>query len=319
MRRGLWWVGVLGLVGCLGNGSVGTDGSGATSAGNTGSAGSSGTTGSTGTAGSSGSTSGTTGAITRNTPLDGLTVDAMHFAVLGDCRPADYVNDAAQVASVYPTSIIKQIFGEIAGRDPQFALFSGDVVYTFNPPDGSSAAAQIDQFLQGRNLLDRPFAPALGNHEDTDGVDVTVWKQKFNQPLIYYGFTVHTAQGDARFTVADDTYWDSSQLDWIAGELASSARYHIVLKHQPTNSRDNDEAAFNTIISQHPPTLILAGHSHTYDRPKTNELVLGTAGAPLVQGAQYGYAMVDQLSSGKLQVTVYSAASDAVLHQWTAP
>jgi len=321
MRSGLLWVWLVPLAGCVGGANV----TGSTSAGiTTGDSGSStdGATGNSGSGGASGSTgggaSGTTGTINANTPLDGLTLDALHFAVLGDCRPATDQNNAAQAAAAYPTAIIKKIFGQIAARDPQFALFSGDVVYTYNPPDSSSAAAQIDQFLQGRNLLDRPFVPALGNHEDTDGINLPVWKQKFNQPLVYYGFTIHTPHGDVRFTVADDTYWNDQQLDWIDSELSSSARYHILLKHQPSDSRDNDETRFKSIISQHRPTLILTGHSHTYDRPHTNELVLGTAGAPLVQGAQYGYAMVDQLASGDFQVTVYSSSSNAVIHQWTA-
>jgi hypothetical protein len=137
---------------------------------------------------------------------------------------------------------------------------------------------------------------------------------------VYYGFTVHTRFGDVRFTVADDTYWDSRQLAWITGELSSSAPYHVVLKHQPSDSTDNDETTFKQIIAAHKPTLIIAGHSHTYDRPHNNELTLGTAGAPLASGAPgYGYAMVDQTSTGKLQVTVYDSSSNAQIHQWTAP
>ena len=244
----------------------------------------------------------------------------MHFAVMGDCRPANYVNTASGAAAAYPTQIITRIFSEIVGRNPDFALFSGDMVYTVNPPDGTAAGAQIDLFLSARNQLDRPFAAALGNHEDSDGVDVPVFQQKLGQPLTYFGFTIHTQKGDVRFTVPDDTYWDSRQLTWVQSELSSSAPYHIVLKHYPSDSTENDETTFKQLIAQYPPTLILEGHSHTYDKPHPNEMVLGTAGAPLANSAPgYGYAIVDQLSSGKFQVSVYDEGTNALTDQWTTP
>ena len=296
--------------------STGTAGASSTSATSTGS----GTTTSTGTSTSTAGSSGTTG-IHANTPLDGLTVPTLHFAVLGDCRPAGYVNDPSQVPAKYPTAIVTQIFQRIVARDPDFALFSGDVLYTFNPPDGGSGAAQIDQFLSARDLLDRPFAPALGNHEDDDTVNIPVWSQKF-RVLQYYSFTVHTNAGDVQFIVADDTYWNSTQLNQIKTWLSSSAPYHIVLKHHPTDSSEITETTWQQIVAQYPPTLVLTGHSHTYDHPHPNELVLGTAGAPLANAAPgYGYAMVDQIAGGGFQVSAYvtDSSGDNLIDQWTVP
>jgi hypothetical protein len=314
------------LCGCLSSGTVqsntGTNGPPTTSAagsgsgtGTTGTTGTNGNTGTDGTSNTSG-TSGTTGGITHNTPLDGLTVDLLHFTVTGDCRPSNYVNDASQVAAAYPTQVITQLFNQMGALDPQFTVFTGDVVYTYNPPDTTSAAAQIDLFLQASQAIDRPLAPAMGNHDDVDGTP-SVWSQKFNENA-YYGFTVHTTPGDVRFTVTDDTYWDSRQLAWVGQELSNGAPYHIVVKHHPSDSTDNDNTQFNTLVSQTPPTLILSGHEHLYRKLMPRELVLGEGGAPLAQSAHsYGFAMIDELSDGSgFQVTVYNSDTDAPTDQW---
>jgi hypothetical protein len=266
----------------------------------------------------------------RTTPLDGLTVPALRFTVFGDCRPVNPVEDPSTILSVYPTAVATRMFQAMAGQNPQFGVFTGDVVYVDSKNSTASASPQIDQFLQARSAFDRPIAPALGNHDVYYGVR-DIWSGKFvgtlggdpsqGAPLpAYYSFTVHSGAGDALFVVLDDTQWDSRQSAWAAGALAASAKYKIVVKHHPTDTTDLDAtsvADIQSVITNAHTTLVLTGHEHNYAHRKANELVLGTAGAPLARSAPgNGYALVTQQDDGSLAVAVYTNDTNLPVDQW---
>jgi len=49
------------------------------------------------------------------------------------------------------------------------------------------------------------------------------------------------------------------------------------------------------IINQHPYTLLIVGHTHTYQHnPADREVVVGIGGAPLTTGVNYGYGVVER-------------------------
>src|SRR5439155_26414107 len=122
-----------------------------------------------------------------------------------------------------------------------------------------------------------------------------------------------------------DNGWDSAQASWLESTLQDAdahAKYTLVIRHHPEgDSSVTTNAASMQIIRAHKFALLLTGHSHLYRHMTTDsgrDLVLGIGGAPLAtSGAFNGYAMVDQLADGKLQISVYNLAGNLQTDSWT--
>ena len=66
-------------------------------------------------------------------------------------------------------------------------------------------------------------------------------------------------------------------------------------------------------------TMFLSGHSHTFAHTN-NELIEGTAGAPLTGNAVYGYATIEQLpGSSTFRITQYDSAQRKAVATYTLP
>jgi hypothetical protein len=48
------------------------------------------------------------------------------------------------------------------------------------------------------------------------------------------------------------------------------------------------------IMAQHPYTLAIVGHTHTYEHSGPKEIIVGNGGAPLTGGKNYGFAILSQ-------------------------
>lgn len=200
--------------------------------------------------------------------------------VIGDSGTADA--NAAAVRDAYKS------FTGARGTDVWLML--GDNAYN-SGRDNEYQAAVFDMYPQ--LLRQVPVWSALGNH---DGIDMAfnppgAYPQIFSFPIAaeaggiasgtenYYSFDY----GNIHFVVLDSTInanrvAGSPQWTWLAADLAANARrWTIALWHHPhysKGSHDSDaevaliEMRENAIplLEQHGVDLVLAGHSHSYER-----------------------------------------------------
>ena len=65
----------------------------------------------------------------------------------------------------------------------------------------------------------------------------------------------------------------------------------------------------DAIIAKYPYTLLITGHSHTWDtsaRTRAKEVLVGNGGAPLTNSSKdYGYAVMAQRSDGAIVSDMY--------------
>jgi hypothetical protein len=87
--------------------------------------------------------------------------------------------------------------------------------------------------------------------------------------------------------------------------------YTFVLRHEPTESSGNAPGVSpsDSIIGQYPYTMLITGHSHTWDKFGENtpkEVLVGNGGAPLTNSSKdYGYAVMAQRSDGAIVGDMY--------------
>lgn len=268
------------------------------------------------------------GATTGIGPQGG-SVDRLLFAVSGDTRPARCEDTAG-----YPTAVINKIADKMRERGAQFALDLGDHMYVCNG-DLGTAQAQMNLFQQARQRFGGTWFMTEGNHECFHGpclegstnANYVAFMDALGpiSSTPYYAFNVQTAQGLASFVVIADNSWDAHQASWLESTLAQAdraAKWTIVARHHPegdTSVATNPEIM--TIVRRHKFALLLTGHAHKYEHQRTDggrDLVLGTGGAPLIAaGTFYGFALVEGLAGGQLQVTVYDSTTDRQMDLWT--
>jgi hypothetical protein len=262
----------------------------------------------------------------------GGTVDLLHFGLSGDTRPP-----ACEDTAHYPTPIIQSIADHIAQQNAQFALDLGDHMYVCND-SVQTATAQMDLFVGATRRFPGTWFMTEGNHECWKGPCVAGMPgvndanyAVFMQALApisqtpYYSFDVQTSLGLATFVVIADNSWSNAQQSWLEQTLATAdakAKYTIVARHHPT---DDSTVATNPlslqIVRAHKFALLLTGHSHLYKHTSADGgrvLVMGNSGAPLIVGGTfYGYAIVDQLATGMLKVSVYDINAQSPVDAWT--
>jgi Calcineurin-like phosphoesterase len=257
----------------------------------------------------------------------------LRFAVVGDTRPAN-LDDTAH----YPTAIIQQIWSDVeaASPHPSFALSTGD--YMFASTGGVEADAQLDLYLGARAAYQGTVYPALGNHECTgytasncgsgaaDGItrNYSAFIARMLMPLGHAQpwYEVDVAPAGAGWTaklvfVAANA-WSSEQAGWLEQALARPTTYTFVIRHEGVDATTAPGVTpSQQIIDQHPLTLLIVGHTHTYrHQASAREVICGNGGAPLTSGANYGYAIVDRRGDGAIQLTAYDYASNAVVDRW---
>jgi hypothetical protein len=257
----------------------------------------------------------------------GGTVSRLLFGVVGDTRPA-VIDDT----KAYPTAIIDKIYSDVAALSPQpaFMISTGD--YMFATASGSQGAPQLDLYLAARAKYAGTWFPALGNHEctgavvsncgagTTDGVtkNYEAFVSKMLGPIAktdpWYSFRVDASDGawTSKFVFVAANAWTPTQAAWLDATMAVSTTYTFVIRHEPSAATTAPGVSpSEAIMAKHPYTLAIVGHTHTYERKSTREVVIGNGGAPLTGSKNYGYAIVGQRPDGAVRVDMYDYTTGA--------
>jgi hypothetical protein len=258
-----------------------------------------------------------------------LTESTLRFAIIGDTRPAT-VDDTAG----YPTSVITTIFQDLEAESPRpdFAVGTGD--YQFSSNGSGETAPQLDLYLQARGNFSNPEFPTMGNHECTGATKsncgpatangttsiYSTYLSKILTPLgihnPYYSVVVQPPDGSwsAKIVVVAANAWTSTQASWLDSVLSQPTTYTFIVRHESSSATTAPGVTpSGQIIAQHPYTMLIVGHDHTYKRLHQKEVLVGNGGAPLTSGSVYGYGIVSRRSDGAVQLTFYNYKTHAVL------
>ncbi len=277
----------------------------------------------------------------------GGTVSTLSFGIVGDTRPPTEDDTAG-----YPTAIITQIYKDVqaASPRPEFVITTGDYMFAGPTHTPGTQATQMGFYMSARNLFTGTVFPTMGNHE-CDGAtqdncyacgsacsnvggsciggvcktpNYTTWESNMlaavNQTLPYYtvNFKITSNNATAKLVFIACNAWSPAQATWLASALSASTTYTFVVRHEgtiattaPCLSGTGSNNA-DTIISQHPYTLLIAGHTHTYEYfASEKQVIVGNGGAPLSNTVDYGYVIARQQGSSFV-FTEYDYATNAV-------
>jgi len=251
---------------------------------------------------------------------NGGTLSRLLFAVVGDTRPPNEDD-----LSGYPTTVITKIFQDVQGQTPAipFVVSTGD--YQFSSTGSSSTASQqLTLYQQARAAYSGMQFCAMGNHECTGADDsncpsgssptanYTAFMNQILAPiqktLPYYVIDIGATDGSwtSKFVFTAANAWDSTQQSWLQTTMAQKTTYTFVVRHEPTESSGGAPGVspIDSIITQYPYTMLLTGHSHTWDTfgyGTAKEVVVGNGGAPLSNTSKnYGFAVMSQRSDGAI-------------------
>ncbi|MGH7440547.1 MAG: metallophosphoesterase family protein, partial [Polyangiaceae bacterium] len=267
-----------------------------------------------------------TGAVVSHVGADGGTASRLYFAVVGDTRPAGRDDVAG-----YPSAVISQIYERLAALEPppSFVVSTGDYQFASSGGSGESARAQLALYASARSQYPGPLFPAMGNHECTGATasncgqgnaeGVTAPLRAFEDTLLapigkplYFEVDVVAPGGawSAKVLVLAANAWDARQAAWLDGAMARPTTYTFVVRHEPASAATAPGVMpSEDIMARHAYTLAICGHSHTYDRPREREIVVGNGGAPLTGSKSYGFAVIDQQPDGTLAVDMIDYVS----------
>jgi hypothetical protein len=123
----------------------------------------------------------------------------------------------------------------------------------------------------------------------------------------YYAIPVAAADGSwtAKLVVVAANAWDDAQQRWLGTILAYPTTYTFVVRHEPHDASPAPPgvAASEALLAQHPYTLCIVGHAHTYGHEPgaPREVIFGNGGAPLAS-KDYGFGLFARRSDGKVAV-----------------
>jgi hypothetical protein len=277
-----------------------------------------------------------TSPVTGTVGAAGGSVSRLFFAVVGDTRPA-----SEDDTSGYPTTIIEKIFTDVAALTPQpsFIVSTGD--YQFASTTGSESLPQIELYLSARAKFPGVQFPAMGNHEcngytasncgsgNTDGVtpNYTNFMSKLLSGIStspYYAIKVNATDGSwtSKFVFIAANAWDSTQESWLDSTLATSTTYTFVIRHEANEaSTAPGTTPSEAIVTKHPLTLEICGHTHTYSH-SGNRIVFGNGGAPMTGSGDFGFGTIQQRSDGAIvvdDVDYQTGAADPSFHFVVTP
>jgi hypothetical protein len=271
---------------------------------------------------------------------------------VGDTRPPTEDDTAG-----YPTAIITQIWKDVEAASPRpaFALTTGDYQFASPSHTPGTQATQIGYYMSARAAFSNVMFPTMGNHE-CDGATAdncyacgsactnvggtcvgTVCETPnymafasnmlapIGQSLPYYTINVNGTGNawTAKFVFIACNAWSATQATWLGSALATPTTYTFVVRHEGTDATTAPCLATaptaDTIISQYPYTLLIAGHTHTFAYyASEKQLIVGNGGAPLAGSVDYGYVIARQQGSS-IVFTEYDYATNAVNQTFTVP
>jgi len=136
----------------------------------------------------------------------------------------------------------------------------------------------------------------------------------------YYTVSVKSTTGawTAKFVFVAANAWTSAQSSWFTSAMSQSTTYTFVVRHEGTTATTAPGVTPSAaIMSQHPYTILIAGHTHTYAHfPSDKEIIVGNGGAPLSGGVNYGYVIARQKPDGSIGFTAYDYSTNAVIESF---
>ncbi len=256
-------------------------------------------------------------------------VDRLFFAVVGDTRPAN-----PDETATYPTAIITKIYADLAAMSPppQFVVTTGD--YQFSSPYGVQAAIQLGYYVTARNQYPGTVFAAMGNHECSGATAsncvgaftgrnnydafVSALVTPLGKSTPYYAVPVQTSLGSVKFLVAACNAWDANQKAWLAGELAQSTTFTVIVRHEPLAAFAPCTDEMNAMLQASTYDLLLVGHTHSFFRIG-KQLVVGMGGAPIGGNTPFGYITVEQLATGGWHVIQYDSTTSMPVQIFDVP
>ncbi len=257
------------------------------------------------------------------------------FAVVGDTRPANEDDVAG-----YPTSVITKIWADVEARTPHpdFAVSTGDYMFASPTAAMPTVAQQLDLYMHARAQYTNAVFAAMGNHEctgatasncgpgSTSGITLNMseYEKRMLTPLgittPYFAFPFHAADNSwtAKLVVVAGNAWSPAQSAWLDQALSMTTTYTFVVRHESAQTTETPGVTpSQTIIAKYPLTLLIVGHTHTWEHyTPDHEVIVGNGGAPLTSSTGYGYTIVERLASGVIQVTAYDYNSNAQVSQF---
>jgi hypothetical protein len=266
------------------------------------------------------------GPITGTIGLNGGTESSLYFGIMGDTRPANEDD-----TSTYPSAIGTKIYQDLQAMNPKppFVITTGD--YMFASTSGGQAAPQMALYLQCQANYTGTVFEAMGNHEctgatasncgsgNTDGLtdNYDTFMSQMMAPLgnstPYYQVNVAASDNSwtAKFVFIAGNAWSSAQATWLDNALSQTTTYTFVVRHEPTEANTAPGVTpSQAIMANHPYTLAITGHTHTYEKSGTKQVVIGNGGAPLTGSGNYGYGIAQQLASGAIQFDMYDYSTN---------
>jgi hypothetical protein len=255
----------------------------------------------------------------------GGSLSRLYFAVVGDTRPP-VINDT----KAYPTPVITKIYADLEALSPRppFAVTTGD--YLFSTGNGTQAAPQLDMYLHAREGFSNVVFPALGNHECTGAVtsncgtgnkdgltnNYSAFLSKLLAPIgqTNPNYVIRIDATDKSWTsklvfVAGNA-WSPSDASWLETTLAIPTTYTFIVRHEPKAASTAPGCkASEAIMANHPYTLAIVGHTHTYGRTGPRQVTIGNGGAPLTGGASFGFGLLQQRADGAIEVNMVDYAT----------
>lgn len=254
--------------------------------------------------------------------IDGGELAAFDFAIVGDTRPA-----FKEATNAYPTAIISKIWLDVA-QLPQpvpFALTTGD--YIFAKPESAQSAPQLDLYLKAQAAYGGQVWHAMGNHECTSatasncgpyGIDgMTLSYKNFIKKMVaptgvneaYYmvQYRAKDKAWTAKIVVIAANAWSDQQGFWLHAAMSQPTTYTIVLRHESSMATSAPGVTpSQSIIGKYPYTMLIVGHTHTYQYLQgQREVIVGNGGAPLTSGKNYGYVVVRQRPDTALEFRAF--------------
>jgi predicted phosphodiesterase len=272
--------------------------------------------------------------------------------VVGDTRPANEDDPSG-----YPTAIITKIYQDVEAASPRpaFAIATGDYMFASPSHTPGTQATQMGYYMTARAAYSGVLFPTMGNHE-CDGAtadncyacgsacsnvggscigglcetpNFTVFQSNMlapiHQTLPYYTINVNGTNNawTAKFVFVACNMWSATQASWLDTQLSSSTTYTFVVRHEGTTATTapclSGSGSMNadTIMSGHPYTLLIAGHTHTYAYYSSEKQVInGNGGAPLSGSVDYGYLVARQQGTS-IVFTEYDYQTNAVVSSFT--
>jgi hypothetical protein len=257
----------------------------------------------------------------------------------------------------YPTAIVKEIWQDVEAASPRpaFAITTGSYQFASPTHMPGTQATQIGDYMAARAAFSNSVFPAMGGHECnglmagncyacgsicsavggscTAGVCqtpnysafVSMMLAPIGETLPYYTIDVNGTNDawTAKLVFVACNAWSPTQATWLDTTLSTPTTYTFVVRSESTADTTapclSASPSADTIMGQHPYTLLIAGHPNTFAYSAAEkQVIVGNGGAPLSSNVDYGYVIARQQGSS-IVFTEYDYATNAANSSFTVP